>query len=175
MIVGIIKTGAGLIPVEEFRRADTESQEVTDFCAEHTPPLNEADYMGANGDALDLRNPWGWDFSEATPLYKVIPEANPMNEIYTQTERDGREYFKLAKAKYFGVKLQSGELTVANLSYVYTKLTEVAMRLNNGDQGLALHYLVNDLGAITQTDIDNGYTQEVHDNIVADITNYLTP
>ena len=102
-----------------------------------------------------------------------VLESNPMQASYDQAEVDGREYFKLAKAKYFGVKLQSGELTVANLSYVYTKLTEVAMRLNNGDQGLALHYLVNDLGAITQTDIDNGYTQEVHDNIVADITNYL--
>ena len=102
-----------------------------------------------------------------------VLESNPMQDSYDQAEIDGREYFKLAKAKYFGVKLQLGELTVANLSYIYTKLNEVAMRLNNGDQGLALHYLVNELGAITQTDIDNGYTQDVHDNIVADITNYL--
>ncbi len=98
-----------------------------------------------------------------------------MIPVYEQSEIDGREYFKLAKAKYFGVKLQSGELTYNNLSYIYTRLSEVALRLNNGDQGLALHYLLNEFGIVTQTDIDNGYTDDVHDSIILDITNYLTP
>ena len=104
-----------------------------------------------------------------------VLESNPMQASYDQAEVDGREYFKLAKAKYFGVKLQAGELTYSNLNYVYSKLSQVALRLNNGDHSMALYYLQNDIGTITQTDTDNGYTQEVHDNIVQDITNYLTP
>lgn len=174
MIVAIIKTGATLTPVDEFRKATTEAEAVTEFCNENTPPLIEADYLGVNGDSLNLSKNWAWDFSEATPIFKeVLPDI--MEGKYTQSEIDGRAYFKLAKAKYFGLRLQNGELNYNNLSYVYTRLSDVALRLNNGDQGLALHYLLNEFGIVTQTDIDNGYTQDVHDNIILDLTNYLTP
>ena len=173
MIVGIVKIGVGLTPLEEFRTAINEVTAVTDFCNEYTPALIESDYLGVNGDSLDLTKPWGWDFSKATPILEEILPENPMQESYEIAEVNGREYFKLAKAKYFGIKFQSGELTEANLSYVYTRLQHVALRLNNGDQALALHYLQNDIVPITQTDIDNGYTQEIHDNIVQDIQLYL--
>lgn len=102
-----------------------------------------------------------------------IMEINPMQAAFDKAEVDGRDYFKFAKAKYFGVKLQNGTLTYTNLSYVYTRLNEVGMRLNNGDQGLALHFLQNEFGSITQTDIDNGYTQSVHDDIINDLTTYI--
>jgi len=36
-----------------------------------------------------------------------------------------------------------------------------------------LFYLNNNLNTITQTDIDNGYTQEIHDKFINDINNYL--
>ena len=136
--------------------------------------LLEVDYLGVNGDSLNLQLTWAWDFAKVVPLFvQILP--NLIEEKYTQAEIDGRAYFKLAKAKYFGVKLQTLELNYNNLSYIYTRLSEVALRLNNGDQGLALHYLLNEFGIVTQTDIDNGYTQDVHDNIILDITNYLTP
>ena len=173
MIVGIVKISAGLTTLEEFRTATDEATAVTNFCNEYTPVLNTADYLGINGDSLDLTKSWGWNFSLPTPIFEEILPENPMQESYEIAEANGREYFKLAKAKYFGAKLQLGELTYANLSYVYTRLQEVALRLNNGDQKLALHYLQNDIGVITQTDIDNGYTQEIHNNIINDINNYL--
>ena len=173
MIVAIIKIEVGLSVVQEFRNANNEETAISGFCNEYTPALNTADYLGVNADSLDLKKEWGWDFSKDTPTLEEIVPQNPMEEVYAQSEIDGREYFKFAKAKYFGVKLQSGELTYANLSYLYTRLSDVALRLNNGDQALALHYLQNEFGIITQTDIDNGYTQGVHDNIINDINNYL--
>ena len=45
MIVGIIKIGAGLVALEEFRKATTEAEAVTEFCNENTPSLLEADYL----------------------------------------------------------------------------------------------------------------------------------
>ena len=40
MIVAIVKIGTGLVSVEEFRYALDEVEAVSDFCTEHSPPLN---------------------------------------------------------------------------------------------------------------------------------------
>ena len=173
MIVGIVKIGAGLVALEEFRKADSEELAIDEFCNEYTPSLNTADYLGVDASSIDLAKSWGWDFSKATPILEEVPDENPMQEAYEIEETNGRDYFKLAKGKYFGVRLYSGELTYENLSYCYTRLQQVALRLNNGDQPLALHYLQNEFLPITQTDIDNGYTQEIHDSIVNDLDLYV--
>lgn len=80
MIVGIIKIGTGLVALEELRKADSEELAIVEFCNEYTPPLSTADYLGINGNSLDLQKVWGWDFSEATPVLKEIVSIvnNPM-------------------------------------------------------------------------------------------------
>ncbi|GAF75864.1 unnamed protein product, partial [marine sediment metagenome] len=57
--------------------------------------------------------------------------------------------------------------------YIYTRLERPERRLNHGDWMPALYYMQNKMGSINQTDIDNGYTQEIHDEIIQDLTNYL--
>ena len=102
----------------------------------------------------------------------VEPEA-VMIPVYEQSEIDGREYFKLAKAKYFGIKFKTGELTPTNIDYIYTKLEKVVNRLTNGDWEPALYVLQNELNTISQNDIDNGYTQFLHDEIINDLETYI--
>ena len=172
MIVAIVKIETGLEVVQEFRKAIDEITAVNDFCNEYNPTLNVSDYLGVNADSLDLQSNWGWDFSGLPPLFvEILP--NPMKEVFTQSEIDGREYFKYAKATYFGIHYKNGILTLANLDYCYTKLKVVSSRLNNGDFELAHYYLLTEIPPITQTDIDNGYTQEIHDKIVIDLNTYI--
>lgn len=172
MIVGIVKIETGMEIVQEFRKAVDELTAVNDFCNEYNPALNVADYLGVNADSLDLQSNWGWDFSGLPPLFvEILP--NPMKEVFTQSEIDGREYFKFAKATYFGIHYKNEILTLANLDYCYTKLNEVSSRLNNGDFELAHYYLLNEIPPITQTDINNGYTQEIHDKLVTDLNTYI--
>lgn len=186
MIVAIIKTGTGLMPVEEFRKADSEAQAVTDFCEENTPPLNEVDYIGKDGDGMDLQQNWGLDFSEPTPTLKEVVVV--LNKVYALSERqiepilpelkknsrNGHILFNEIIATYFGLRFASGELTEDNIDYCYTKLMPVATMLIRGHFKQARKRL-NKLfvGGITQEDIDNGYTQEIHNNIINDINNYL--
>jgi len=188
MIVAIIKTGAGLMPVEEFRKADSEAQAVTDFCAENTPPLNEVDYIGKDGDGMDLQQNWGWDFSEPTPTLKAV--VTVLNKVYLLSGRDidpimpelkkksrhGYILFNEIIAKYFGLRSLNGELTEDNIDYCYGRLMPATNMLIRGHVKQAKKRL-NKLfvAGVTQDDIDNGYTQDIHDAIVQDITNYLTP
>jgi len=94
-------------------------------------------------------------------------------KIYEQRKIDGQAYFFQAKAEYFGVKLRDGILTSENVNYIYTKLEKPERMINNGDWEPALYAMINDISTTTQEDIDNGYTQEIHDNIINDINNYL--
>lgn len=188
MIVAIIKTGAGLMPVEEFRRADSEAQAVTDFCEENTPPFNEADYVGTNGDGLNLQQSWGWDFSEPTPALREVVivlnkihllsgrQIDPILPELKRRSRHGYILFNEIIATHFGLRNLSGELTEDNIDYCYSRLMPVANMLIRGHIKQAKKRL-NKLfvAGVTQDDIDNGYTQAVHDSIVQDITNYLTP
>ena len=107
----------------------------------------------------------------------TVTDVNPTDAImpvYEQMQIDGKNYFFEAKAKYFGLKYYGGELTDVNINYCYNKLSNVAVMLNNGDWKPALYVLQNELNTIIQSDIDNGYTQEIHDNIINDINDYLS-
>ena len=70
MIVGIIKIGTGLVALEEVRKADSEALAVSEFCNECTPVLTPSDYLGVNGDPLDLQSTWVWAFSQVTLVIK---------------------------------------------------------------------------------------------------------
>jgi hypothetical protein len=93
--------------------------------------------------------------------------------VYEQMKIDGKKYFSEAKAKYFGKRYKDGDLNDENIDYIYTRLERPERRLNHGDWMPALYYMQNKMGEINQIDIDNGYTQEIHDNIIQDLTNYL--
>jgi len=187
MIVGIVKIGEGLVALEEFREAGSEADAVSDFCSENISPLNVSDYMGINADNVDLSKSWGWDFSEATP--SLIEVVIVLNRIYPLSDRDiepilpelkknsrnGHILFNEIIATYFGLRFAAGELTEDNIDYCYTKLMPAGTMLIRGHVKQARKRL-NKLfvSGVSQEDIDNGYTQEIHDNIVADVNNYLT-
>ena len=187
MIVGIVKITTKLTALEEFRNASDELTAVNEFCNEYNPPLNTADYLGVNGDSLDLQQNWGWDFSETTPVLKEVVIV--LNKIYALSDRqiepilpelkknsrNGHTLFNEIIATYFGLRFAAGELTEDNIDYCYTKLMPVATMLIRGHFKQARKRL-NKLfvGGITQDDIDNGYTQEIHDNIINDINEYLS-
>lgn len=61
MIVAIVEAGAGLAPVIEFRQAADAASAVAQFCSEHTPPLDPADFLGAEATGLDLLLSWTYD------------------------------------------------------------------------------------------------------------------
>ena len=70
MIVGIVKVGPGAVPLEEFREAASTAAAVSAFCAEHSPPLTESDYLGVDGSAVSLQKAWAWDFG-ASALIEI--------------------------------------------------------------------------------------------------------
>jgi len=49
----------------------------------------------------------------------------------------------------------------------------VINKLVFGFWGISLVSMQNEVAPVTQEDVDNGYTQELHDKIVLDFTNYL--
>jgi len=59
VIVGIVQVGSDT--VEEFRTATDLVAGVASFCAEHSPPLVPADYLGIDGTGVDLSKQWTWD------------------------------------------------------------------------------------------------------------------
>lgn len=99
MIVGIIKIGTGLVVLEEFRTAIDELTAVSDFCNEYSPALNTVDYLGVNGDTLDLKTSWGWDFSEVTPTFKeivtILNHPMPINIGESNDYYQFREYQRI--------------------------------------------------------------------------------
>ena len=109
--------------------------------------------------------------------FTEIVDQDELTRLYLQLNKrmkeDGLDYVSKFKVDNFGIKYRDGTLTEANVDYLYNKLVQLILRLEDGNWASALHHLNNTLNTPTQTDIDNGYTQEVHDNIVADITNYL--
>ena len=117
-------------------------------------------------------------FSNSQPLgFTEITDPNELSKLYfkqnKKLEEDGKEYTANFKIDSFGVKYRDGILSDSNVDYLYSKLTQVILRLNDGNWESALYYLNNHLNTITQTDIDNGYTQEIHDKIVIDLNTYI--
>ena len=109
--------------------------------------------------------------------YTEITDQNELDDLYFKLNKklikDGKDYVSRFKVENFSVKYIEGLITDQNVDYLYNKLSQLLIRLEDGSWKAALFYLNNHLNTITQTDIDNGYTQEIHDKMINDITTYL--
>ncbi len=109
--------------------------------------------------------------------YTEITDQNELDDLYFKLNKklikDGKDYVSRFKVENFSVKYREGLITDQNVDYLYNKLSQLLIRLEDGSWKAALFYLNNHLNTITQTDIDNGYTQEIHDKMINDITTYL--
>jgi hypothetical protein len=109
--------------------------------------------------------------------YVLIEDNDELNALYyklnSKMKIDGEEYSASFKVVTFGQAYRDGLITASNVDYLYTKLSGLIIRLNDGNWDAALHHLQNVLNTITQEDIDNGYTQEIHDQIETDFNNYI--
>lgn len=112
-------------------------------------------------------------FYEGLTFEDILPDHDIIKE-FEQMQIDGKIKFNEIKSKYFGVKYKTGILTDSNMNYCYDRLEKVESRLINGAWNFALYHLENEINNITQLDVDNGYTQEVHDNIVHEISDYIS-
>jgi len=109
--------------------------------------------------------------------YTLITDEEELNALYyklnSKMKNDGQEYAASFKVVTFGQAYRDGLITASNVDYLYTKLSGLIIRLNDGNWDAALYYLQNSLNIITQEDIENGYTQEIHDQIETDFNNYI--
>jgi len=109
--------------------------------------------------------------------YTEITDQAKLSELYLKLNNNmkqlGRDYVSSFKVSSFGLLYRDGTLTDANINYLYNKLTQLLLRLEDGNFDSAKFLLENELNTITQDDIDNGYTQAIHDQILNDINNYL--
>lgn len=109
-------------------------------------------------------------FSEITDPIELneryLRQNNKMKEL-------GKDYVSNFKVGNLGVLYRDGTLTDANVHYLYNKLTQLLLRLEDGNFDSAKFLLENELNTIIQDDVDNGYTQAVHDQILNDVNNYL--
>jgi len=109
--------------------------------------------------------------------YTEITDQAKLSELHLKLNNNmkqlGRDYVSSFKVSSFGLLYRDGTLTDANINYLYNKLTQLLLRLEDGNFDSAKFLLENELNTITQDDIDNGYTQAIHDQILNDINNYL--
>jgi hypothetical protein len=83
MIVAIVNqtAPAGLVKVEEFRRADDAASAVAAFCGEYNPALLTASYLGVDTGWGAYQYPtidggfWAYDFGSPGSIVEVAPRA----------------------------------------------------------------------------------------------------
>jgi len=117
-------------------------------------------------------------YSDVQPNgFSEITDPLELNALYLKQNNKmkqlGQDYVSNFKVSNLGVLYRDGALTDANVHYLYNKLTQLLLRLEDGNFDSAKFLLENELNTITQDDIDNGYTQAIHDQILNDVTNYL--
>jgi len=117
-------------------------------------------------------------YADTQPVgFTEITDEDEISLLYLKQNKklkaDGIDYVAVLKIDNFGVPYRDGTLTDANVNYLYNKLPQLIMRLEDGNWESAKYLLENELNTISQNDIDNGYTQAVHDGILNDITTYI--
>jgi len=117
-------------------------------------------------------------YSETQPVgFSEITDQTELSELYLKLNNKrsnwGKDYISSFKVENFGENYRDGNLSDSNIYYLYQKLALLIAVIEDGNIDCALFILNNEINTITQTDIDNGYTQEIHDSIVNDLTNYL--
>ena len=117
-------------------------------------------------------------YADTQPVgFTEITDEDEISLLYLKQNKklkaDGVDYVAVLKIDNFGVPYRDGTLTDANVNYLYNKLPQLIMRLEDGNWDSAKYLLENELNTISQNDIDNGYTQAVHDEILNDVTTYI--
>jgi hypothetical protein len=109
--------------------------------------------------------------------YSEITDQNQLDDLFFKLNNKrsnwGKDYISSFKVENFGENYRDGNLSDSNIYYLYQKLALLIAVIKDGNIDCALFILNNEINTITQADIDNGYTQEIHDSIVNDLTNYL--
>ena len=113
-------------------------------------------------------------YNSLTPA-DIIPTYD-IKKVYTVRQADGVSYYDNVRA---GIALEyiNGQLTEGNANYIENKVKFVKSKILTGDWVTAQYEITNNVltsGTVTQEDIDNGYTQQRHDKIKADIDTYVS-
>ena len=87
-------------------------------------------------------------------------------KLYLQRELDGRNLYENIRAQ-LAEDFNSGSLTLADAHFIETKLINAKSFLLTGDWATAQYEL-------SLLVIEGAYTQELHDDINLNITNYMT-
>ena len=117
-------------------------------------------------------------FKDTKPSgFTEITDQAELSRLYlkqnNKLKEDGKEYTANFKVVSFGVSYRDGTLSDSSVDYLYTKLAQIILRLEDGNWDSALYYLNNHLNTISQDDINNGYSQAIHDQLVSDLTAYI--
>lgn len=102
----------------------------------------------------------------------ILPQLEILERL-TKYRIDGNEYFYNFVSKNFALPHASGLITTENVNYCFNRLKPVIDRLQYGFWEIALYCMESQISPVTQEDIENGYTQAMHDEVVADINSYL--
>lgn len=99
MIVAIADSGPGVHSVIEFRSAPDPSAAVASFCADHSPPLDPAAYVGADADGRPLLSAWAYD-AGAGALVEDLASAQAQIIAQIKAHRDGQRLAHDLTAEY---------------------------------------------------------------------------
>jgi hypothetical protein len=105
----------------------------------------------------------------------IIPTYD-IKKTYTDRQADGVVYYDNVRAD-IALEFINGEITEGNANYIENKVKFVKSKILTGDWATAQYEITNNVlidGTVTQEDIDNGYTQERHDKIKAEIDTYVS-
>lgn len=94
MIIAIIPTGTGRIPIEEFRRAADPDAAVADFCGEYSPPRKPSDYLGHDIGRSDVPpagrgKRWFYDHDAGSLVAVAVTTREDELDALRQKRRDG--------------------------------------------------------------------------------------
>jgi hypothetical protein len=98
-------------------------------------------------------------------------------KVYHQRTDDGIDYYNQVRGT-LALQYNAGTLSIEDANYIeVTKLSVVKSLLITGDWATAQYEMDNNVvtnGTVSQTDIDNGFTQAIYDDIKAGIDAYVT-
>jgi len=98
-------------------------------------------------------------------------------KVYNQRTDDGIDYYNQVRGT-LALQYNAGTLSIEDANYIeVTKLSVVKSLLITGDWATAQYEMDNNVvtnGTVSQTDIDNGFTQAIYDDIKAGIDTYVT-
>ena len=98
-------------------------------------------------------------------------------KVYNQRTIDGQNYYDEVRGN-LALQYNAGTLSIEDARYIEVeKLSVVKSLLITGDWATAQYEMDNNVvtnGTVSQTDIDNGFTQAIYDDIKAGIDTYVT-